>query len=139
MRRPPLPGRSRLLPAALLVAAALAAPVGGGHAQAQGQPQAKRMPVSEEGYQGWKMFHVYCYRCHGTDAVANPGLPGPDLRKSVQALSDQDFQHVVKDGRLPKGMPAWGELLTDQQVKQIRSYLEVRASGVLKPGRPDEQ
>ncbi len=95
--------------------------------------------VSPEIYQGWKWWHVYCYRCHGTDANSNPALPGPDLKKSVKVLSKEEFFHTVKDGRLPKGMPAWGQLLTDEQIGDLYAYVMARSDGKLKPGRPDEQ
>ena len=30
-------------------------------------------------YDGWKWWHVYCYRCHGTNAVAT--TMAPDLHR----------------------------------------------------------
>lgn len=95
--------------------------------------------VSKDIYQGWKWWHVYCYRCHGTDANSNPALPGPDLKNSIKVLSREDFLKTIHEGRLPKGMPAWGQLLTDQQIAQLYAYVQARADGSLKPGRPDEQ
>lgn len=94
-------------------------------------------PVSRDVYQGWKWYHVYCYRCHGTDA--NAGVLAPDLKGSVKVLSKEDFFKTVQDGRLPKGMPAWGQLLEDKQVGEVYAYLRARSDGTLKEGRPDEQ
>lgn len=94
-------------------------------------------PVSRDVYQGWKWYHVYCYRCHGTDA--NAGVLAPDLKGSVKVLSKEDFFKTVQDGRLPKGMPAWGKLLEDKQVGEVYAYLRARSDGTLKEGRPDEQ
>ncbi len=97
------------------------------------------MQVSRDVYQGWKWWHVYCYRCHGTDANSNPALPGPDLKRSIKILPREEFVKTVGEGRLAKGMPAWGQLLTDQQIEQVYAYVQARADGTLKPGRPDEQ
>ena len=36
--------------------------------------------VSDSIYQGWKWFHVYCYRCHGEDAIGGVNPAAPDLR-----------------------------------------------------------
>jgi mono/diheme cytochrome c family protein len=112
-----------------------------GAAPQQGQTINPQQPGAQGGvpYQGWKMFHVYCYRCHGTDAIHNEAMPGPDLRDSIKSITWEQYEQTVKEGRLPKGMPAWGELLTEQQVKDIYAYLVARSNGSLKPGRPDEQ
>ncbi len=96
-------------------------------------------PMSREIYQGWKWYSVYCDRCHGLDANSNAGLPGPDLKASVKALSKEAFFKTVQEGRLPKGMPAWGTLLTEKQIGEIYAYVHARSDGTLKPGRPDEQ
>jgi mono/diheme cytochrome c family protein len=96
-------------------------------------------PGSREIYQGWKWYHVYCDRCHGLDANSNTGLPGPDLKASVKALSKEDIVKAIRDGRLPKGMPGWGTLLTEEQIGELYAYVHARANGTLKPGRPDEQ
>ncbi len=39
------------------------------------------LAVSQQEYDGWKMFHVYCYRCHGTDAMGSD--IAPNLRHSL--------------------------------------------------------
>src|SRR3989454_2691496 len=36
--------------------------------------------VSDSVYQGWKWFHVYCFRCHGEDAIGGVSPAAPDLR-----------------------------------------------------------
>src|SRR2546425_13299517 len=36
--------------------------------------------VSDSIYQGWKWFHVYCFRCHGEDAIGGVNPAAPDLR-----------------------------------------------------------
>ena len=89
-------------------------------------------------YQGWKTFHVYCYRCHGVDAIG--GQLAPDLRKSLSQgnVNDDAFFTVVKDGRLPKGMPAWKELLTDEQIENLWQYTKARSDNKLAAGRPKQ-
>lgn len=93
--------------------------------------------VSAQEYTGWKYFHVYCYRCHGTDAFG--GQLAPDLRHSVGPLGSvthEVFVTTVKEGRLTKGMPTWKALLTDDQIEGLWAYLQARSSGRLAPGRP---
>jgi mono/diheme cytochrome c family protein len=93
--------------------------------------------VSDDEYQGWKWFHVYCYRCHGTDALGS--TLAPNLRHSVspQGTVTQDvFLTTVRDGRLAKGMPSWNALLNTQQIEQLYAYIKARSNGRLAEGRP---
>ena len=87
-------------------------------------------------YNGWKWWHVYCYRCHGLDAygssIAN------NLRESVNLLTYDDFLTIVREGRPKKGMQSWKQLLDDKQITDVYIYLTARSQNVLPPGRPDE-
>ncbi|HEX6535737.1 MAG TPA: c-type cytochrome [Gemmatimonadaceae bacterium] len=93
--------------------------------------------VNQSEYDGWKMFHVYCYRCHGVDAMG--GGIAPNLRHSLGPDGSVDhacFIKTVTDGRLAKGMPSWKQLLDPDQIENIWHYLQARSSGRLAPGRP---
>jgi mono/diheme cytochrome c family protein len=87
-------------------------------------------------YDGWKWWHVYCYRCHGTNAVAT--TLAPDLIDPSRKLTDAQFLKVVRDGVPDKGMQAWDKLLDPKQIGQIHLYVLARTDKVLPPGRPDE-
>jgi mono/diheme cytochrome c family protein len=92
--------------------------------------------VYQDVYNGWKWWHVYCYRCHGVDAVATtlaPSLTDPNA-KSTRA----QFVRVVRNGVPDKGMQAWNKLLDDKQIGQIYLYVRARTDKILPPGRPDE-
>ena len=87
-------------------------------------------------YDGWKWWHVYCYRCHGVDAVGTtiaPTLTDPNAK-----LTRAAFLKIVREGRADKGMQAWDKLLDDKQIGQIHLYVRARTYKVLRPGRPDE-
>jgi mxaJ protein len=95
------------------------------------------MLVSDQAYQGWKWFHVYCYRCHGTDAIG--GQLAPDLRHSVGpqgSVTHDIFVRTATDGRPTKGMPSWKTLLDSTQIEQLYAYVKSRSDGTLPPGRP---
>jgi mono/diheme cytochrome c family protein len=88
-------------------------------------------------YNGWKMFEVYCTRCHGEDAVGSSFAPA--LKHSVGpdgSIDHKAFWLTVTYGRPAKGMPTWGNLLTPEQKEDIWNYLRARAVGGLLPGRP---
>jgi len=113
----------------------------GGDAAAGGRDSVRTVRdsllASDDEYQGWKWFHVYCYRCHGTDALGS--TLAPDLRHSVspQGTVARDlFLTTVRDGRIAKGMPAWNALLNQRQIEQLYAYINTRSDGRLAPGRP---
>jgi mono/diheme cytochrome c family protein len=102
---------------------------------AQAAPAAAAADVYTDVYNGWKWWHVYCYRCHGTDAIATstaPSLLGDGK------LSRAAFVRVVRDGVKDKGMQAWDKMLDPKQMGQLYVYVRARADKVLPPGRPDE-
>ncbi len=87
-------------------------------------------------YNGWKWWHVYCYRCHGTNAVAT--TLAPDLIDPNRQLTAAQFLKVVRNGVPDKGMQGWDKLLDDKQIGQIHLYVRARTDKVLPAGRPDE-
>jgi mono/diheme cytochrome c family protein len=92
--------------------------------------------IYQDVYNGWKWWHVYCYRCHGQDANGStlaPNLTDPNFRSPLP-----EFLRKVRNGTPEKGMQAWDKLLDDKQITQLYYYVTARADKVLPPGRPDE-
>ena len=86
-------------------------------------------------YQGWKTFAVNCTRCHGEDAIGS--TIAPNLMKSLRTtVTHPVFVQTVTEGRLAKGMPVWGALLTPEQIENVYAYLKARSEGRLAAGRP---
>ena len=118
-------------------------PARGGAAQAVAAPRdtvRDSLLVSDSIYQGWKWWHVYCYRCHGEDAM-RPILPtAPDLRWAVSPAGANfprdSFVNTAWNGRAAKGMPAWNVLLDSTAIQELYVYVKARSDGWLKPGRP---
>jgi mono/diheme cytochrome c family protein len=105
-------------------------------AAAQAAPAAASEEIYKDVYAGWKWWHVYCYRCHGTDANGTtnaPNLPDPN-----EKLSRANIIRIVRDGVKDKGMAAWDKLLDAKQMGQLYVYVRARADKVLPAGRPDE-
>jgi mono/diheme cytochrome c family protein len=87
-------------------------------------------------YNGWKTWHVYCYRCHGTNAVGT--TLAPNLTDPNEKMALKEFRTIVKTGSADGQMQAWDKLLDDRQIAQVYDYVRARADKVLPPGRPDE-
>ena len=131
----PLAAACRIFFAVLLVTV-LAGLAGGLHGITEADAQ-ETAQVSAVVMNGWRWFHVYCFRCHGVDAVGSS--IAPNLRESIKALPHDEFIRIIREGRPEKGMQAWNVLLDASQMEDIYQYVMERTTGRLKPGRPDEQ
>jgi polar amino acid transport system substrate-binding protein len=108
------------------------------------KPPAKPTPangakLSQLEYEGWRQYHVHCARCHGQDALPNP--VAANLLLSVgpggAANSEKKFTDIVTAGRPARGMPAFKDVLTADQIKAIYAYVKGRAEKRIPPGRPE--
>ena len=104
--------------------------------QTQATAAADRSDIYRDVYQGWKWWHVYCYRCHGVDALGT--TTAPNLTDPNEKFTRAEFLRVVRTGVPKTAMQAWNKLLDDQQIGQVYVYVRARADKVLPPGRPDE-
>src|SRR5437773_11943717 len=126
--RPWIPGSALFVLAAVI-----------GLLELRGSPPAAAQSSSEiykDVYNGWKWWHVYCYRCHGVNAIG--GTLAPNLIDPNEKMPLADFLRIVRNGSSDKAMQAWDKLLDDKQITQIYTYVRARADNVLPPGRPDE-
>lgn len=131
-----------MMPAWIGVALAAISLAEAGKAMAQEPAPAKKpasgdtAAASSAEYDGWKVYHSYCDRCHGQDATGSSFAP--NLRQSVGAngMSEAAFSGVVQEGRTSKGMPAFKSQVSPEQTSELYAYIKARSSGALGPGRP---
>jgi mono/diheme cytochrome c family protein len=95
-----------------------------------------RSDIYRDVYQGWKWWHVYCYRCHGVDALGT--TTAPNLTDPNEKFTRAEFLRIARTGVPKTAMQSWSKLLDDQQIGQVFVYVRARADKVLPPGRPDE-
>jgi mono/diheme cytochrome c family protein len=96
-----------------------------------------KLLVTEDEYQGWKYYAVYCERCHAPDAVGT--ADAPDLRYSVSPegeVTADSFAVIVRKGSENKEMKGFEDLLDDQRIEQIYAYIKARSEERLAAGRP---
>ncbi|MDT8408425.1 MAG: c-type cytochrome [Wenzhouxiangellaceae bacterium] len=77
----------------------------------------KQKPVT-----GMQIFAANCAVCHGEGGV---GTEGPKLidNQFVQLTGIEGVTAMVTDGRLSVGMPAWGDILTKEEIEQVVGYI----------------
>jgi cytochrome c oxidase cbb3-type subunit 3 len=136
-----------VLAASTLLCTACNKPQGGGDVAAKPQPQQHGSPAplgqragtgdsaevlsTENPYEGSKeaalagqkiYLAMNCTTCHAYDGSGNQGPDLTDTRWRYGGLPIQIY-NSIHDGR-PKGMPAWGDKLTSDQIWKLVTYVE---------------
>jgi mono/diheme cytochrome c family protein len=79
-------------------------------------------PAHAQSDAGREVYAENCAQCHGERLMATGAAP--DL-KQLRADQRERFDTIVRDG---KGqMPAWGGMITDEQIDQVWAYVRSRA------------
>ena len=99
--------------------------------------EGKAPKVTKDVFHGYQLYNSYCYRCHGTDATG--GQLGPDLRRSVGSMKQQQFLSVAMEGRKEQGMPGWAGFLSEDDVVHIYKYVKGRSLDLIPSGRPPSE
>jgi ABC-type amino acid transport substrate-binding protein/cytochrome c5 len=73
---------------------------------------------------GRELFNGTCAHCHGPDAVqAERKIDLRLLKKRYADDMESTFWKTVHDGRPAKGMPAWKDVYSDDELKNVYAYL----------------
>lgn len=87
-----------------------------------------------DGFRTWRA--AACDRCHGAN---QEGMVGPSLIESLKTLSKDDFVTVIRDGRLEKGMQAFGtNKRVMDSIDNLYAYLKGRSDGAIKQAKVRE-
>lgn len=92
-----------------------------GTAEPLGQEPAPSGPLVGVAGRGSGIFEHNCQACHGQAGI---GGIGPKLAKSPILKHEDLFWDTVLHGRGP--MPAWGSILTEQDIADIHAWLLTR-------------
>jgi mono/diheme cytochrome c family protein len=88
---------------------------------AGGQSEATDGPFTGVAARGAGLFAYNCQACHGEGAV---GGAAPKLASSTILKNEGAFLETVLNGRGP--MPAWGAVLSHQEIADIHAWLATR-------------
>jgi mono/diheme cytochrome c family protein len=96
------------------------------HAPTGGNP----MPASEDNLAaGAALYRQMCSRCHGLSSESENSYgrsfypPAPRLAFSRPTYSDTEMFWIIKHGVRNTGMPAWGNLLSDDEIWRVVTLL----------------
>jgi len=74
--------------------------------------------------EGQRVYNTYCILCHGPNLI-NSGSNAPDLRKFPLEQKPR-FVTAIVEGKGQGKMPAWGDILSSDQIDQIWMYVKAR-------------
>ena len=97
------------------------------HASGETNP----VPLNEDNLKaGIDTYKAMCARCHSTPG-GNPSVygqsfypPAPQLPAAMYPYTETELFGVIKHGIRNTGMPAWGGMLSDDEIWQIASLLK---------------
>lgn len=88
-------------------------------------------PVTLKGFRAWRQAN--CAACHGAN---QEGLAGPSLIQSLKTLTREEFNKVVLEGRIERGMPPHKQApIVVENLDAIYAYLKGRSDGAIKTSR----
>src|SRR5918911_5163984 len=86
-----------------------------------GGAQQRAPRLSAEEYEGWRQYSAQCARCHGQDVTGNPVAANllVSARKGGPVAAKEAFTKVVADGRVARGMPAFKDIMSAEQIAAV--------------------
>jgi len=83
------------------------------------------LPAGPKPDDGGELFNQKCSMCHGADGKGYSALKTPDFTDpKVQAgLSDEEIVETIKNGKKGTAMPAFGDKLSEAQIKSLVAYI----------------
>ena len=111
---------ARVMPSVLRAAIAKQAPL-----------QTNPVSLSEDNLKsGATTYKAMCARCHSTPQ-GNPSVygqsfypPAPQLSGGMSTYTESQLFWIIKHGIRNTGMPAWGSMLSDEEIWQIVNLLK---------------
>jgi polar amino acid transport system substrate-binding protein len=73
---------------------------------------------------GHRLFNRQCSHCHGPDAIQ--GVHARNLRNLQHKYGqrmDEVFKTTATNGRVKKGIPKWGGILSESEMNDILAFL----------------
>ena len=71
---------------------------------------------------GAEIYTTNCLVCHGANLEGGIGVSFVD-DEWIHGGQAEQVVAIIRNGALAKGMPAWGQILSPEQVNQVASYI----------------
>jgi mono/diheme cytochrome c family protein len=93
-------------------------------------PQRPVSAASKARARGAEVFNTHsCAKCHGTNGVN--GDRAPDLQEVRKRMNAAAIANQIRNGG--KGMPPFGDQLSDREVEDLVAYLRTKRKVIIPP------
>ncbi len=74
---------------------------------------------------GAAVFKQRCSMCHGADGKGFPALKTPDFTdpKWQESIQDSELVETIKNGKKGTPMPAFGDKLSEDEIKAVVAHI----------------
>lgn len=73
--------------------------------------------------EGREYYTAYCMACHGPEGVEVDSPSNLFDKKWYHRAGPSGIEESIRKGVMEKGMPAWGEMIPDDQIQSLIAYL----------------
>lgn len=74
---------------------------------------------------GVQIFSTTCAACHGLDGRGGEHAPNIATDAAIQRKTDAQLTNIIRNGIPAAGMPAFGKLLDDDQMRSVVNHLRI--------------
>ncbi len=92
-------------------------------------PEIQPQQYVPDAARGALLFTNTCAACHGEDGAGTQKAPRINDPQRLQALPDEWYRGVIRNGRPAKGMPTWGTVLSPNQIEDLVALLSAWRKG----------
>ncbi len=73
--------------------------------------------------QGREAYNAFCLPCHGPENIEIDSPSNLFDEKWYQHSGPSGIEKSIREGVIEKGMPAWGEMIPEEQIEALIAYL----------------
>jgi mono/diheme cytochrome c family protein len=82
-------------------------------------PEIEPQEFTPDAARGALLFTSTCAACHGENGAGTETAPRLNDPQRLQALPNEWYRGVIRNGRPAKGMPTWGTVLSPGQIEDL--------------------
>ena len=92
-------------------------------------PEIQAAAILPDPGRGAVLFSSTCAICHGENGTGTERAPRLNDSQRLNALSDDWYRAVIRNGRPAKGMPTWGTVLSPDQIEDLVALISAWREG----------
>ena len=92
-------------------------------------PDRQALAVAGNPVEGLAIFNSTCVACHGENGQGTERAPALNDPVKLAQFDDEWYANTIAEGRLARGMPTWGTVLSPQEIRDTVALLRAWQRG----------